>query len=156
MKYLVATDGSAVSDRAIEHAAIESTAWDAPLEIVHVLTPEPKLVDGSLVIPGSETAVDHGVAPTFVILNDTSLGMVRQMDDSIPGVEFHDTDFVQVAEALGGEGHRITDPDDLEPTLEAAKANDVPTVLDVRIDREPDMAETLQSSFYAEVGGLHE
>ncbi|MEA1931877.1 MAG: universal stress protein [Euryarchaeota archaeon] len=60
MKYLVATDGSDVSDRAIEHAAIESTAWDAPLEIVHVLTPEPKLVDGSLVIPGSETAVDHG------------------------------------------------------------------------------------------------
>ena len=60
MKYLVATDGSAVGDRAVEHAAIEATAWDAPLEIVHVLTPDSKLVDGSLVIPGSEAAVDHG------------------------------------------------------------------------------------------------
>jgi len=60
MQYLVATDGSAVSDRAIEHAAIEATAWDAPLEIVHVLTPEPKLVDGSLVIPGSEAAIEYG------------------------------------------------------------------------------------------------
>lgn len=60
MKYLVATDGSAVSDRAIEHAAIEATAWDAPLELIHVLTPDSKLVDGNLVIPGSETAVDHG------------------------------------------------------------------------------------------------
>lgn len=60
MKYLVATDGSDVSDRAIEHATIEATAWDVPLEIVHVLTPDSKLVDGNLVIPGSEAAVDHG------------------------------------------------------------------------------------------------
>ncbi|MFW6321112.1 MAG: universal stress protein [Halohasta sp.] len=60
MKYLVATDGSTVSERAVEHAAIEATAWDAPLEIVHVLTPEPKLVDGGLVIPGSDAAIDEG------------------------------------------------------------------------------------------------
>lgn len=60
MRYLVATDGSPVSQRAIEHAAIESTAWEAPLEIVHVLTPEPKLVNGNLVIPGSEAAIDRG------------------------------------------------------------------------------------------------
>ena len=60
MQYLVATDGSDVSKRAVEHAAIEATAWEAPLEIVHVLTPEPKLVEGSLVIPGSDTAIDYG------------------------------------------------------------------------------------------------
>jgi len=135
--------------------------WAAPAAVTAALLGKDAIGvagDGgfTMTMTAVETAVDHGVAPTFVILNDTSLGMVRQMDDSIPGVEFHDTDFVQAAEALGGEAHRITDPDDLEPTLEAAKENDVPTVLDVRIDREPDMAETLQSSFYAEVGGLHE
>ncbi|MFD1645426.1 thiamine pyrophosphate-binding protein [Haloarchaeobius litoreus] len=135
--------------------------WAAPAAVTAALLGKDAIAvagDGgfTMTMTAVETAVDHGVAPTFVILNDTSLGMVRQMDDSIPGVEFHDTDFVKVAEALGGEGHRITDPDDLEPTLGAAKENDVPTVLDVRIDREPDMAETLQSSFYAEVGGLHE
>jgi acetolactate synthase-1/2/3 large subunit len=135
--------------------------WAAPAAVTAALLGKDAIGvagDGgfTMTMTAVETAVDHGVAPTFVILNDTSLGMVRQMDDSIPGVEFHDTDFVQVAEALGGEAHRVTDPDDLEPTLESAKANDVPTVLDVRIDREPDMAETLQSSFYAEVGGLHE
>jgi acetolactate synthase-1/2/3 large subunit len=32
----------------------------------------------------------------------------------------------------------------------------VPTVVDARIDREEDMADQLQSSFYAQVGGLHE
>ncbi|MFC4405672.1 thiamine pyrophosphate-binding protein [Haloarchaeobius iranensis] len=135
--------------------------WAAPAAVTAALLGKDAIGvagDGgfTMTMTAVETAVDHGVAPTFVVLNDTSLGMVRQMDDSIPGVEFHDTDFVQAAEALGGEGHRITDPDDLEPRLEAARANDVPTVLDVRIDRGPDMAETLQSSFYAEVGGLHE
>jgi acetolactate synthase-1/2/3 large subunit len=29
-------------------------------------------------------------------------------------------------------------------------------VVDVRIDRDEEMVESLQSSFYAEVGGLHE
>jgi len=103
-----------------------------------------------------ETAVDHDVAPTFVVLNDTSLGMVRQMDDGIPGVEFHDTDFVKVAEGLGGRGVRVTDPDDLVPALENAKAADAPTVVDVRIDRDEEMADQLASSFYEDVGGLHE
>ncbi|WP_435349665.1 thiamine pyrophosphate-binding protein [Haloarchaeobius sp. HRN-SO-5] len=135
--------------------------WAAPAAVTAALLGKDAIAvagDGgfTMTMTAVETAVDRGVAPTFVVLNDTSLGMVRQMDDSIPGVEFHDTDFATVAEAFGGEGHRVVDPADLEPTLEAAKANDVPTVVDVRIDREPDMAETLQSSFYAEVGGLHE
>jgi len=103
-----------------------------------------------------ETAVEQGVAPAFVVLNDTSLGMVRQMDDSIPGTRFHDTDFVQIAEAMGGRGTRVTDPGDLTDALEDATAADVPTVVDVRIDPGEEMAKQLQSSFYAEVGGLHE
>jgi acetolactate synthase-1/2/3 large subunit len=103
-----------------------------------------------------ETAVDEGVAPAFVVLNDTSLGMVRQMDDSIPGVEFHDTDFVKAAEAMGGQGIRVTDPDEVTPAVREAREADLPTVVDVRIDREEEMVESLQSSFYAEVGGLHE
>ena len=105
-----------------------------------------------------ETAVEYGVAPTFVVLNDTSLGMVRQMQDdhSIAGVEFHDTDFVKVAEAFGAVGTRVSDPADLADALEAGKAADVPHVIDVRIDRREDMAETLSSSFYDSVGGLHE
>jgi acetolactate synthase-1/2/3 large subunit len=103
-----------------------------------------------------ETAVEYGVAPTFVVLNDTGLGMVRQMDEEIPGVTFHDTDFIRVAEGFGAQGERIVEPDDLEPALRDAKQADQPTVLDVRIDSDIDMADTLQSSFYAESGGLHE
>ncbi|OIB59068.1 thiamine pyrophosphate-binding protein [Natrialba sp. SSL1] len=113
----------------------------------------------SMTMNSVETAVEYGVAPTFVILNDTSLGMVRQMqhaDGDIAGVEFHDTDFVGIAEAFGAVGKRVTEPGELAGVLESAKAADVPHVIDVRIDREEDMAATLSSSFYESVGGLHE
>jgi acetolactate synthase-1/2/3 large subunit len=102
-----------------------------------------------------ETAVQQGVAPAFVVLNDSSLGMVRQMGVE-EGVEFNDTDFVRVAEAFGARGQRVVDPANLGDALADAKAADVATVVDVRIDREEEMAGQLRSSFYAEVGGLHE
>ena len=136
--------------------------WAGPAAVSAAITTEKDVIavagDGGFTMTMTciETAVEYGVAPTFVILNDTSLGMVRQMDDRIPGVEFHDTDFVTVAEGFGADGMRVTDPDAIGDHLAEAKAADVPTVVDVRIDREQDMAETLQSSFYAEVGGLHE
>ena len=58
--------------------------------------------------------------------------------------------------AFGAVGERITDPGDLGEALEAGTAADTPHVLDVRIDREEDMADQLASSFYESVGGLHE
>ncbi|AGB38922.1 universal stress protein [Natronococcus occultus] len=60
MRILIATDGSEVSDTAVECAAQEASDRDAALEIVHVLTPETELVDGSLVLPGEEQAVEYG------------------------------------------------------------------------------------------------
>jgi acetolactate synthase-1/2/3 large subunit len=103
-----------------------------------------------------ETAVEYGVAPTYVVLNDAGLGMVRQMDENIPGTDFADTDFVEVTKGLGGDGILVESPADLESAIETALEADVPTVVDVRIDPAEEMAETLQSSFYASIGGLHE
>lgn len=60
MQYLVATDGSAVSDTAVEHAAEQAGLADADLEIVHVLTPETELVDGQVVLPGEDAAIEQG------------------------------------------------------------------------------------------------
>ncbi|WP_396613496.1 thiamine pyrophosphate-binding protein (plasmid) [Haloferax sp. S1W] len=139
--------------------------WATPAAVSAALATDKNVIgvagDGgfSMTMNSVETAVEYGVAPTFVVLNDTSLGMVRQMQhgpDDISGVEFHDTDFVRVAEAFGANGVRVETPDELGDALTEATTSDLPTVVDVRIDREPDMAETLQSSFYASVGGLHE
>jgi acetolactate synthase-1/2/3 large subunit len=138
--------------------------WAVPAAVSAALTTDKDVLgvagDGgfAMTMNSVETAVEYGVAPTFVVLNDTSLGMVRQMQDdhAIAGVEFHDTDFPKVAEAFGAVGTRITDPEDLSAALEAGKAADRPHVLDVRIDREEEMADQLASSFYESVGGLHE
>ncbi|WP_410767627.1 thiamine pyrophosphate-binding protein [Haloferax sp. DFSO60] len=139
--------------------------WATPAAVSAALATDKHVIgvtgDGgfAMTMTSVETAVEHGVSPTFVVLNDTSLGMVRQMQhgpDDIAGVEFHDTDFTKVAEAFGAVGTRAETPDELADALADGKKSDRPTVIDVRIDRDQDMAETLQSSFYTTVGGLHE
>jgi nucleotide-binding universal stress UspA family protein len=60
MSYLVATDGSTESDKAVRYAARQAAAFDETLVIAHVLTPDSELVDGTLVLPGEEAAVEVG------------------------------------------------------------------------------------------------
>ena len=144
---------------------VGAMGWATPAAVAAAIATDREVIgvagDGgfAMTMTSVETAVDHGVAPTFVILNDTSLGMVRQMQGQggdIAGVEFHDTDFVTAAEAFGAEATRAVTPEELADALRTGKTSDVPFVIDARIDREADMAETLQSSFYESVGGLHE
>jgi acetolactate synthase-1/2/3 large subunit len=139
--------------------------WATPAAVSAALATDREVIgvtgDGgfAMTMTSVETAVELGVAPTVVVLNDTSLGMVRQMqhgEDDIAGVEFHDTDFVAVAEAFGARARRVAEPHALAEALREATDSNLPFVIDARIDREQEMAETLQSSFYASVGGLHE
>jgi len=139
--------------------------WAIPAAVSAALTTDDDVVavsgDGgfAMTMTSVETAVEYGVGPTFVVLNDTSLGMVRQMqseDGDIAGVEFHDTDFVQIARGFGAQARRITDPGALGDALQAGIESATPTVLDVRIDRGQEMESQLRSSFYDSVGGLHE
>lgn len=139
--------------------------WAAPAAVSAALTTERDVIavagDGgfTMTMTSVETAVEQGIAPTFVVLNDTSLGMVRQMQENekdISGVEFHDSDFVRIAEGFGASGIRVEKSNELAKALQESKVANQPTVIDVRIDRSIDMAETLESSFSAETGGLHE
>jgi acetolactate synthase-1/2/3 large subunit len=144
---------------------VGSMGWATPAAVSAAIATDRDVIgvagDGgfAMTMTSVETAVEHGVAPTIVVLNDASLGMVRQMqdeDDDIAGVEFHDTDFVRAAEAFGAVGTRVDTPDGLAAALDDAAGADRPHVIDTRIDRDEDMVESLQSSFYASVGGLHE
>lgn len=82
MRYLVATDGSAVSELAVEHAASDASVWGTPLEIVHVLTPKAELVDGELVLPGGEKAIKRGER-TLRGARETARETVREHDADI-------------------------------------------------------------------------
>ena len=144
---------------------VGAMGWATPAAVSAAIATDKDVIgvagDGgfTMTMTSVETAVEHGVAPTFVVLNDTSLGMVRQMQDGdgdIAGVEFHDTDFVKVAEAFGASATRATTPGELADALDEGTSADVPFVIDARIDRDQEMVESLQSSFYEQVGGLHE
>jgi len=60
MRYLAATDGSPLGDEAVRYAARHATAFDATLVLVHVLTPDSELVNGTIVMPGEEAAIEEG------------------------------------------------------------------------------------------------
>jgi len=140
---------------------VGAMGWAAPAAVTAALCGKEAIAvcgDGgfAMTMTAIETALANGVSPTYVVMNDRSLGMVRQMDDAIPGTEFRNTDFVRVADGLGADGVRVDDPGDLASALAEGRRSPVPFVIDVRIDREEEMAETLQSSYYADVGGLHE
>ena len=60
MSHLVATDGSAEGDDAVRYAARQAAAFDEPLEIAHVLTPDAEVVDGTIILPGEDEAVEAG------------------------------------------------------------------------------------------------
>ena len=60
MSYLVATDGSTESDEAVRYAARQAVAFYETLEIAHVLTPDSEVVDGTIILPGEDAAVEAG------------------------------------------------------------------------------------------------
>ena len=60
MRYLVATDGSEEADAAVRYASRQALAFDATLELVHVLTPETRLVEGEIVLAGGARALELG------------------------------------------------------------------------------------------------
>ncbi|RQG94167.1 thiamine pyrophosphate-binding protein [Natrarchaeobius chitinivorans] len=144
---------------------VGAMGWSVPAAVSASLITDDRVIgvtgDGgfAMTMTALETAVDHGVSPAIVVLNDRSLGMVRQMQSEgspIDGVEFRDTDFVTVAEGLGANATRVETAAALQTAIGDAFEADRPTVIDARIDRDEEMEETLQSSFYASVGGLHE
>jgi len=114
----------------------------------------------SFIRPGEQTIVHADV-------DARNAGWVYPADVGLVG-DAHET-LTALAGAVPGEGTGDSDDewaldrataaraDFSPPACESdAKASDVATVIDVRIDPAVEMVETLQPSFYAEVGGLHD
>ena len=95
--------------------------------------------DGSIQMNIQElaTAVVHKLPVKIVILNNGALGMVRQWQDLFFDKRYSETiltgnpDFVKLAEAYGAAGFRVTEKDQVRPTLDKAmQITDRPTVMD--------------------------
>ena len=88
------------------------------------------------------TAVEHQVDVKIVILNNASLGMVRQFQDDFYGgvrsaVDLSVMpDFVKLADAFGLPGYRATTLAEVAPVMEQAMAHRGPVLIDFKIDPE--------------------
>lgn len=81
------------------------------------------------------TAAQYGVPAVFVVLNNSTLGMVREGQGDKPFMSsFAETDFAQIAAAMGCRGFRVERHKDLRPALDAALHSGKPAVVDVVID----------------------
>jgi acetolactate synthase-1/2/3 large subunit len=99
--------------------------------------------DGSYLMNGQEitVAAEEGLCVVFVVLNDSSLGMVkhgqRLSGAERTGFKLPAVDFRLMAEATGVPGHVIRSPHDFETLdFDTIFNRNGPTLLDVRIDGE--------------------
>ena len=101
--------------------------------------------DGSFQMMTQElmTATVYGLPVITVIINNRTLGMVRQWQEMFYEERYSQVDlqaspdFVKLAEAYGGVGIRATTPDELKAALHQAKGvTDKPIVIDCRIPTE--------------------
>lgn len=83
MRYLVATDGSEESDNAVRYASAQAAAFDATLDIVHVLQPEAELIDGEIVLPSGDRATELG-DQTLEQARRLAAGTVDERGDGVP------------------------------------------------------------------------
>ena len=89
-----------------------------------------------------ETAVREKLNLTVLILRDNAYGMIRwkQQHHHLPeyALHFGNPDFVQLAQSYGAEGHRVTQTDDLLPTLRQCLNAPGVHVVEAPIDYTPD------------------
>jgi acetolactate synthase-1/2/3 large subunit len=97
--------------------------------------------DGSFHMNMAEfaTAVRYKLPIIVIVINNAVLGMVRQWQTLFFRESYSQTtlerptDYVKLAEALGGTGHQATDIAGLEQALDAAFASDGPVIIECKI-----------------------
>lgn len=100
--------------------------------------------DGSIQMNIQEmmTAVCNNLPVKIVILNNRSLGMVRQWQELFYKRNYSETcmdaqpDFVKLAEAYGAAGFRVTEEKDVERVLREAFALPKTVIVDISVDPE--------------------
>ena len=99
--------------------------------------------DGSIQMTITElaTAVQENSNINICIINNGYLGMVRQWQQLFYSSRYAETpisspDYVKLAEAYGLPGYRITSADEVQPTLEKARAHDGPVLLEFVVEQE--------------------
>lgn len=96
--------------------------------------------DGAMLMTNEvSTAAKYDVGAVWIVLNDSSYGMIEQgmraLGASEVDTDLPETDFAKLAESMGVHGVRVTHEHQLRAALEAALGSPGPVVIDVLIDR---------------------
>ena len=100
--------------------------------------------DGSFGMDLTElaTAVTYNVPLTIVVMNNSVLGMVRQLQNLFYNKVYSNTtldrktDFVKLAEAFGAKGFRAANAEQFREAFEEAYKVPGPAVIDLLIDKD--------------------
>src|ERR687892_825279 len=114
--------------------------------------------DGGFAMLMSEfaTAVQYNLPIKVIILKNNTLGMIRWeqmafLGNPEFGVEFSPIDFAKIAEACGGMGYTIREPDDIKPIMKKAMSDNTtrkPTIIEAYVDPfEPPMPPKIEPEF---------
>jgi acetolactate synthase-1/2/3 large subunit len=96
--------------------------------------------DGGFMLTATEmaTAAQYRLPVRILLFNNGGYGILKRMqqqgfESRHIGVELHEPNFVQFAEALGVPGMRVDRPEDLAPVLRRALTVDGPVLVDVEL-----------------------
>ncbi|MFP4490016.1 MAG: biosynthetic-type acetolactate synthase large subunit [Spirochaetaceae bacterium] len=100
--------------------------------------------DGSFLMNNQEivTAAESDVDVTVLVMNDSRLGMIEQLQDAFYGAGFDvsrfpgDIRFDRLAETFGGTGYRVHNFEELDTSLAAATKTRGIKVIDCKIEEE--------------------
>jgi acetolactate synthase-1/2/3 large subunit len=85
-----------------------------------------------------ETAVRLNLSMVILIWNDAGYGLIewKQMNQfgRTSHVDFHNPNFIQLAQSFGAKGYRIERAEELLPTLEKAIADNAVSIIDCPVD----------------------
>jgi len=98
------------------------------------------------------SAVQYEVAPIYVVMNNSALGMTGQgMGNRSVGNKFPDTDYAAIARACGCYAEQVRKPGEVRQAIAEAMRQQRPAVIDVIIDADQNMKKELYSPLATEV-----
>ncbi|MEA2778879.1 MAG: acetolactate synthase large subunit [Rhodospirillaceae bacterium] len=96
--------------------------------------------DGDFLMNGQEiaTAIQYGVAPVILVVNNGSYGTIRMHQENrhpgrVSGTDLRNPDFGHYARAFGGHGEVVTRTEDFEPAFERALNAGVAAIVELRV-----------------------
>ncbi len=91
------------------------------------------------------TAAQEKLGLVTLVFNNEGYGNIRRdqrrlFEDRIVGADLAAPDFVMLAQSFGVAAHRVTTPDALRPVLSAALESNLPTVIEVQVERNAEVS----------------